>query len=137
MWIRTMNKIEMLVNLRLIIKNISHLRTQWLYKKEIIYITGNQTMVAEKYNNEKNSYFTSYFGDWFDYLLFLIVVKYSWIIQKDVKSWLAKQAFWQVRLPPPTDIKHPHDKVTKPNQMYHFDFWLTLCTLNYFWKCLI
>ena len=53
MWIRTMNKIEMLVNLRLIIKNISHLRTQWLYKKEIIYITGNQKMVAEKYNNEK------------------------------------------------------------------------------------
>ena len=43
----------MLVNLRLIIKNLSHLRTQWLYKKEIIYITGNQKMVAEKYNNEE------------------------------------------------------------------------------------
>ena len=53
MWIGTMNKIEMLVNLRLIIKNLSHLRTQWLYKKEIIYITGNQKMVAEKYNNEE------------------------------------------------------------------------------------
>ena len=28
--------------------------------------------------------------------------------KKDVKSWLAKQALWQVHIPPPEEINHPH-----------------------------
>ena len=41
--------------------------------------------------------------------------------KKDIKSWLAKQALWQVHIPPPKEINHPHYDVTKPNEQYQFD----------------
>ena len=40
--------------------------------------------------------------------------------KKDIKSWLAKQALWQVHIPPPKEIYHPHYEVTKPNQQHRF-----------------
>ena len=41
--------------------------------------------------------------------------------EKKIKSWLAKQALWQVHIPPPKEIHHPHYDVTKPNEQYQFD----------------
>ena len=38
-----------------------------------------------------------------------------------IKSWLAKQALWQVHIPPPKEIYHPHYDVTKPNEQHQFD----------------
>ena len=40
---------------------------------------------------------------------------------KNIKSWLAKQALWQVHIPPPEEIYHPHYNVTKPNEEHQFD----------------
>ena len=28
--------------------------------------------------------------------------------KKDIKSWLGRQALWQVHIPPPKEIHHPH-----------------------------
>ena len=41
--------------------------------------------------------------------------------KKDIKSWLAKQALWQVHIPPPREINHPHYDVTEPNEQHQFD----------------
>ena len=41
--------------------------------------------------------------------------------KKDIKSWLAKQALWQIHIPPPKEIHHPHYDVTKPNEQHQFD----------------
>ena len=41
--------------------------------------------------------------------------------KKDIKSWLAKQDFWQVHIPPPKEINHAHYDVTKPNEQHQFD----------------
>ena len=41
--------------------------------------------------------------------------------RKDIRSWLAKQALWQVRIPPPKEINDPHYDVTKPNEQHQFD----------------
>ena len=41
--------------------------------------------------------------------------------KKYVKSWLAKQALWQVHIPPPKEIHHPHYDVTKPNEQHQFN----------------
>ena len=41
--------------------------------------------------------------------------------KKDIKSWLAKQALWQVHIPPPKEIHHPHYDVTKPSEQHQFD----------------
>ena len=41
--------------------------------------------------------------------------------KKDIKSWLAKQALWQVHIPPPKEIHQPHYDVTKPNEQHQFD----------------
>ena len=41
--------------------------------------------------------------------------------KKDTKSWLAKQALWQVHIPPPKEIHHPHYDVTRPNEQRQFD----------------
>ena len=41
--------------------------------------------------------------------------------KKDIKSWLAKEALWQVHIPPPKEIHHPHYDVTKPNEQHQFD----------------
>ena len=32
--------------------------------------------------------------------------------RKDIKSWLAKQALWQVHIPPPKEIRHPDYDIT-------------------------
>ena len=40
--------------------------------------------------------------------------------KKDIKSWLAKQALWQVHIPPPKEVHHPHYDVAKPNQQHRF-----------------
>ena len=42
------------------------------------------------------------------------------MLKKDIK-WLAKQALWQVHMPPPKEIHHPHYDVTKPNKQHQFD----------------
>ena len=41
--------------------------------------------------------------------------------KKDIKSWLAKPALWQVYIPPPKEINHPLYDVTKPNEQHQFD----------------
>ena len=41
--------------------------------------------------------------------------------KKNIGSWLAKQAFWQVHIPPPKKIDHPHYDVTKSNEQHQFD----------------
>ena len=41
--------------------------------------------------------------------------------RKDIKSWLAKQALWQVHTPLPREIHHPHHDVTKPNEQHQFN----------------
>ena len=41
--------------------------------------------------------------------------------KKDIKSWLARQALWQVHIPPPKEIHYPHYDVTKPNEQQQFD----------------
>ena len=41
--------------------------------------------------------------------------------RKDIKQWLAKNALWQVHIPPPKEINHPHYYVTKPNEQHQFD----------------
>ena len=41
--------------------------------------------------------------------------------RKDINSWLAKQALWQVHISPPKEINHPHYDVTKPNEQHQFD----------------
>ena len=47
--------------------------------------------------------------------------KITFMSKKDIKSWLAKQALWQVHIPPPKEIHHPHYDVTKPNEQHQFD----------------
>ena len=41
--------------------------------------------------------------------------------RKDISSWLAKQALWQVHIPPPKAIHHPRYDMTKPNEQHQFD----------------
>ena len=41
--------------------------------------------------------------------------------RKDIRSWLAKQALWQVHIPSPKQINYPHYDVTKPNEQHQFD----------------
>ena len=41
--------------------------------------------------------------------------------REDIRTWLAKQAFWQVHIPPLREIHHPHYDVTKPNEQHQFD----------------
>ena len=38
-----------------------------------------------------------------------------------IKSWLARQSLWQVHIPPPKEIHHPHYDVTRPNEQHQFD----------------
>ena len=40
--------------------------------------------------------------------------------KEDIKSWLAKQALWQVHIPPPEEIQHPNYDVIKPNEKHQF-----------------
>ena len=43
------------------------------------------------------------------------------ISRKQVKQWLAKQAMWQIHIPPPKHIIHPHYQVDTPNQLHEMD----------------
>ena len=47
--------------------------------------------------------------------------KITSILRKDIRSWLAKQALWQVHIPPPKKIHHPHYNMAKPNEQHQFD----------------
>ena len=47
--------------------------------------------------------------------------KITSLSKKDVKSRFAKQALWQVHIPSPKEIHHPHYDVTKPNEQHQFD----------------
>ena len=47
--------------------------------------------------------------------------KITSVSKKDSKSWLAKQALWQVHMQLPKEINHPHYDVTKPNEQHQFD----------------
>ena len=59
--------------------------------------------------------------------------------RKDIKSWLARQAVWQVHTPLPKEMHHPHYDVTKPNEQHQFD--LVHMSHNFFegntYKCLL
>ena len=41
--------------------------------------------------------------------------------KKDIRSWLAKQALWQIHIPPPKETNHLYYDVTKPNEQHQFD----------------
>ena len=41
--------------------------------------------------------------------------------RKQVVKFLAKQALWQVHIPPPKHIIHPHYQVDTPNQLHEMD----------------
>ena len=43
------------------------------------------------------------------------------MLRKDIRSWLAKQALWQVHIPLPKEINHPHYDVAKPNEQHQLD----------------
>ena len=43
------------------------------------------------------------------------------MLRKDIRSRLEKQALWQVHIPPPKEINHPHYDVTKPNEQHQLD----------------
>ena len=47
--------------------------------------------------------------------------KITSMLRKDIRSWLAKQALWQVHIPPPKKIHHPHYNMAKPNEQHQFD----------------
>ena len=47
--------------------------------------------------------------------------KITSISKKYIKSCLAKQALWQVHIPPSKEIHHPNYDVTKPNEQHQFD----------------
>ena len=51
--------------------------------------------------------------------------KITSISKKYIYSWLAKQALWQVYIPPPKKINHPHYDVTKPNEQHQADILYT------------
>ena len=44
--------------------------------------------------------------------------KITSMTKKDIKSWLAKQVLWQVHIPPPKEMHHPHYDVTKPDEQH-------------------
>ena len=46
--------------------------------------------------------------------------KITSMLRKDIKSWLAKQALWQVHIKTPKEINHPHHEVTEPNEQDQF-----------------
>ena len=47
--------------------------------------------------------------------------KITSMLRKDIRSWLAKQALFQVHIPPLKVINHPHYDVTKPNEQHQLD----------------
>ena len=47
--------------------------------------------------------------------------KITSISKKYIKSWLAKQALWQVHIQTPKEINQLYYDVTKPNELHQFD----------------
>ena len=47
--------------------------------------------------------------------------KITSMTKKDIRSWLAKQALWQVHIPPPKVIHDPHYDLTKSDKQHQFD----------------
>ena len=47
--------------------------------------------------------------------------KVTKIAKAVIKSWLAKQALWQVHMPRPKSINRPHFEINIPNQQHQFD----------------
>ena len=43
------------------------------------------------------------------------------ILEKDIKSWLARPKIWQVHTPLPREIHHLYYDVIKPNEQHQFD----------------
>ena len=41
--------------------------------------------------------------------------------KEDIRSWIAKKVLWQVHIPLPKKIDHPHYDVAKPNEQHQFD----------------
>ena len=41
--------------------------------------------------------------------------------RKDIRSWLAKETLWQIHIPVPNEIHHPHYNVRKHNEQHQFD----------------
>ena len=89
--------------------------------------TGNATFTLYKYLNkiteEEKLYRAYYQADrlWTDGKAIKELHKITSISRKDIRSWLAKQTFWQVHIPPSKEINHPHYSVTKPNDQHQFD----------------
>ena len=52
--------------------------------------------------------------------------KITSISKKDIKSWLAKQALWQVHITSLKEINHPHYDVTKPNGQISLIYFICL-----------
>ena len=53
----------------------------------------------------------------------------TFIPENDAKSRLAKQAYWQVHIRPPKEIKHPCYKVTKTNEQHQLDLLYVSCNV--------
>ena len=53
----------------------------------------------------------------------------TFIPENDAKSRLAKQAYWQVHIRPPKEIKHPCYKVTKTNEQHQLDLLYVSCSV--------
>ena len=49
------------------------------------------------------------------------LVDLSGLSVRKVKKYLAHQALWQVHIPGPKVVKHPHYAITVPNQVHQFD----------------
>ena len=49
------------------------------------------------------------------------LVELSGLSIRKVKRYLAHQALWQVHIPGPKVVKHPHYVVTQPNEVHQFD----------------
>ena len=49
------------------------------------------------------------------------LVELSGLSVRKVRNYLAHQALWQVHIPGPKVVKHPHFQITVPNQVHQFD----------------
>ena len=55
--------------------------------------------------------------------------KMTSISRKDIKSWLAKQALWQVHIPPLKEIRHPYYDIT--NLMSNISLIWLICLMMF------
>ena len=73
-------------------------------------------------NDEKKPYRAYYRPDrlWTGAKAIKELYKIRSMSKKDINSFLAKQALWQVHIPLPKELHHPHYDVTKPNDQHQF-----------------